>query len=60
MTTNLGEKLGEEELQNMIDVRGSLIDARPELQIFNWVVLMCLRGWPQYCKENGFVDEEGR
>ena len=52
--------MGEEELQNMIDVRGSLIDARPELQIFNWVVLMCLRGWPQYCKENGFVDEEGR
>ena len=55
--------MGEEELQDMIDVRGSLIDAWAlwaELQIASWAVLMCVRGWPQCCKENGFVDEEGR
>ena len=60
MSTNLGEMLGEEELEAVIDVRGSLIDAWAELQIFNTVVLMCPRGWPQCCKEKGFVDEEGR
>ena len=34
MSTNLGEMLGEEELEAVIDVRGSLIDAWAELQIF--------------------------